>query len=165
MERVETVGLGLYFEDLPLGKQYRTHGRTITRSDVIGFISSIGMYGLPFTDAHYMAHESDIKGEACPGLLVCGLAEGLLVQATMKKSGHAFLHMEWESHAPVFVGDTIHVECEVIERRESRSRPDRGLVRSRNRVFKQDGTHVQTYTPLRWIRLRPPPSADEGRSA
>lgn len=152
---METVGLGLYFEDLPLGRRYRTVGRTVTKSDLLGFVNSIGMYGLPFTNAEYMAEESDIRGEAVPGLLVCCMAEGLLVQSTMKKSGHAFLHMEWDAHAPVFVGDTIWVECEVTESRLSRSRPDRGIVRSTNKVFKQDGTHVQTYTPLRWIRTRP----------
>jgi acyl dehydratase len=40
----------------------------------------------------------------------------------------------------VFAGDTIHVECEVVEARLSRNRPGRGLVRTRNKVVKQDGT-------------------------
>ena len=51
-------------------------------------------------------------------------------------------------------GDTIHVECEVIESRRSNSRPDRGLVRTRNRIIKQDGTLVQEYTPLRMVKAR-----------
>ena len=151
---METVGVGLYFEDLPLGKQYRSIGRTITETDVINFISSIGMYGLPFTNAQYMADESDIRGKVVPGLLVVCYAEGLLVQSTMKKTGHAFLNMQWDIHAPVFVGETIHVDCEVTEHRPSKSRPDRGMVRSLNKIYKQDGTHVQTYTPLRWIKRR-----------
>jgi acyl dehydratase len=49
-------------------------------------------------------------------------------------------------------GDTIHVECEVTEARRSASKPRRGLVRTRNRVIKQDGTTVLTYTPLRMIK-------------
>jgi acyl dehydratase len=54
----------------------------------------------------------------------------------------------------VFAGDTIHVEVEVVEARESRSRPDRGLVRTTNEIVKQDGTKVLTYTPLRLIKRR-----------
>ena len=49
--------------------------------------------------------------------------------------------------APTFVGDTIHVECEVVECRESRNRPGFGLVRTHNRIVKQDGTVVQVYQP------------------
>jgi acyl dehydratase len=60
--------------------------------------------------------------------------------------------MELDVKAPTFVGDTMHVECEVIECRESKSRPGLGLVRTRNRVFKQDGTLVQVYTPLRLVK-------------
>jgi acyl dehydratase len=54
----------------------------------------------------------------------------------------------------VFAGDTIHVECEVIEARLSRNRPGRGLVRTRNQVVKQDGSVALTYTPLRMIKCR-----------
>ncbi len=51
-------------------------------------------------------------------------------------------------------GDTVHAECEIIEARLSRSRPDRGLVRTRVRVVKQDGTVALTYTPMRLVRCR-----------
>jgi acyl dehydratase len=76
------------------------------------------------------------------------------VQATMQHTGFAFLHMEFNVEKPVFAGDTIHVECEVIEARLSRNRPGRGLVRTRNQVVKQDGTVALTYTPLRMIKCR-----------
>ena len=55
--------------------------------------------------------------------------------------------------APTCVGDTIHVECEVIEARTT-SKGDRGLVRSRNRVINQHGHDVLVYTPLRLLRRR-----------
>jgi acyl dehydratase len=63
--------------------------------------------------------------------------------------------MELNIENPVFAGDTIHVECEVIEARLTR-KPGRGLVRTRNRVVKQDGTVALTYTPLRLIKCRDP---------
>ena len=59
--------------------------------------------------------------------------------------------------APVFAGDTIHVEVEVIEARLSKNRPGRGLVRTRNHVVKQDGTVACIYTPLRMIKCRNAP--------
>ena len=47
--------------------------------------------------------------------------------------------MELNVEKPVFAGDTIHVEVEVIEARRSNSRPDRGLVRTRNKIVNQHG--------------------------
>jgi acyl dehydratase len=78
----------------------------------------------------------------------------LLVQATMQHTGFAFLNMELDIKGPTFVNDTIHVECEVMECRESGKRPGMGLVRTRNRVVKQDGTEVLVYTPLRMVKGR-----------
>ncbi len=60
--------------------------------------------------------------------------------------------MELDIKAPTFVGDTIHVECEVTECLESKKRPGLGLVRTRNQVIKQDGTVVLVYTPLRLVK-------------
>jgi acyl dehydratase len=107
-----------------------------------------------FTNAEFLESESDIRGRVAPGSLVYSFAEGLLVQATMQHTGYAFLGMEMKIEGPVFAGDTVHVECEVIEARLSQSRPGRGLVRTRNRIVKQDGTVAITYTPLRMIKCR-----------
>ena len=63
--------------------------------------------------------------------------------------------MQLDVHRPVFAGDTIHVEVEVLESRASRSREDRGIVRSRNEVITQDGVKVLTYTPMRMVKRRP----------
>src|ERR1700751_2247959 len=149
---METVGVGFYFEDLPVGRQFKTIGRTVTEADITNFVNATGMVEVLFTNTEFLAHESDIKGRPAPGALVYGFAEGLLAQATMQHTGFAFLHMELNVEGPVFAGDTIHVECEVTEARLSRNRPGRGLVRTRNRIVKQDGTVVITYTPLRMIK-------------
>jgi acyl dehydratase len=151
---METVGLGLFFEDLPVGRQFKTIGRTITEADITNFVNCTGMVEVLFTNLEFLAHESDIKGRPAPGALVYAFAEGLLTQATMQHTGFAFLHMELNIEAPVIAGDTIHVECEVIEARLSKSRPGRGLVRTGNRVINQRGAVVQTYTPLRMVKCR-----------
>jgi len=151
---MEVVGLGMYSEDLPVGRTFRTIGRTVTEDDITNFVNATGMVEVLFTNIEFLREESDIKQRLAPGALGYCFAEGLLVQSTMQHTGFAFLHMDMNVHAPVFAGDTIHVEVEVIEARLSKNRPGRGLVRTRNKVVKQDGTVAITYTPLRMVKCR-----------
>ncbi len=151
---METVGLGFFFEDLPVGKAFRTIGRTVTEADITGFVNCTGMVEVLFTNLEFLRQESDIGGRPAPAALTYCFAEGLLVQATMQHTGFAFLHMELDVKAPVLAGDTIHVECEVVEARLSRNRPGRGLVRTFNKVLKHDGTLALTYNPLRMVKCR-----------
>ncbi|WP_340150849.1 MaoC family dehydratase N-terminal domain-containing protein [uncultured Sneathiella sp.] len=150
---MEIVGLGLHFEELPMGKQFKTIGRTITESDIVNFINCTGMTEVLFIDLEYLEHHSDIRGRVAPGALGYTIAEGLLVQSTMQHTGLAFLNMELDVRAPVFAGDTIHVECEVIESRLT-SKGTRGLVRTRNKIINQNGQVVIEYTPLRMVKCR-----------
>src|ERR1043166_7441240 len=151
---METLGLGCFLEDLPVGRQFRTIGRTVTEADITNFVNATGMVEVLFTNTEFLADESDIKGRLAPGALVYCFAEGLLVQATMQHTGFAFPHMELTIENPVVAGDTIHAECEIVEARRSKSRPGRGLVRTRVQVKKQDGTTALVYTPLRMVRCR-----------
>lgn len=151
---MEVVGLGMYYEDLPVGRTFRTIGRTVTEADITNFVNATGMVEVLFTNIEFLREESDIKQRLAPGALGYCFAEGLLVQSTMQHTGFAFLHMDLNVHGPVFAGDTIHVEVEVIEARLSKNRPGRGLVRTRNKVVKQDGTVAITYTPLRMVKCR-----------
>ena len=151
---METVGLGFHFEDLPVGRTFRTIGRTVTEADITGFVNCTGMVEVLFTNLEFLRTESDIRQRLAPAALTYCFAEGLLVQSTMQHTGFAFLHMELDVKTPVFAGDTIHVECEVVEARLSRNRPGRGLVRTFNKVVKQDGSIALTYNPLRLIKCR-----------
>ena len=152
MEEIETVGLGIHWEDLPVGRRFKTVGRTVTEADVVNFVSVTGMLEVLFTNTEFLKETSAIKGRVAPGALVFTFVEGLLTQATMQGVGFAFLNMELDIKGPTFVGDTVHAECEVIECRASNGRPGLGLVRTRNRVFKQDGSEVMVYTPLRLVK-------------
>ena len=121
----EVLGLGIYFEDLPVGRKFRTIGRTLTEADLVNFISVTGLTEVLFSNIEFLKHESDIKQRVVPGAMVYSFAEGLLDHATMQHTGFAFLNMELKiAH---LVNDTIHVECEVVESRRSNSRPNRGL--------------------------------------
>jgi len=151
---MELVGLGMYFEDLPVGRQFSSLSRTINDADICAFINVIHMTESLFTDMEFIKEKSDIKGRLAPGSLSYCFAEGLLAQSTLQHTGYAFLGMELNMENPAFAGDTIHVECEVVEARLSNSRQGRGLVRTYNKVVKADGTVVLTYNPLRMVKCR-----------
>lgn len=151
---MEVVGIGKYFEDLPLGLKFRTVGRTVTEADIVNVINATGMLEVLFTNTEYLKNESVIKGRLVPAILILGFAEGQLMQTVLQKTGLAFLDMEMKVFGPTFAGDTIHVEVEVIESRAT-SKPDRGLVRTRNSVITQAGTKVLEYTPLRMVKRKP----------
>ena len=154
MEEIETIGLGIHWEDLPVGRKFKTVGRTVTEADLVNFISCTGMLEVLFTNVEFLKSGSAIKGRVVPAALVYSFSEGLLVQAAMQNVGLAFLNMELDVKGPTFVGDTIHVECEVIECQESKKRPGLALVRTRNQIVKQDGSVVIVYTPLRMVKGR-----------
>jgi acyl dehydratase len=146
------VGLGLVWDELAVGDTFRTVGRTITETDIVSFVNTTGMTEVLFTDMEYLAAHAPMKGRVAPAALVYGFAEGLLIQATMQYTGLAFLNMTLDVKGPSFAGDTVHVECEVVEITPKRN--DRALVRTFNRIVNQKGETVITYNPLRMMAGR-----------
>lgn len=142
------VGLGLHWNELKVGDRFRTVGRTVTEADIVNFIGCTGMLEVLFTDLEYLAEHAPMKGRVAPAALAYAFAEGLLVQSTMQHTGLAFLNMTLDVKGPTFAGDTLHVECEVVEVRPT-SKGNRGLVRTFNKVVNQKGETVLTYNPLR----------------
>lgn len=149
---IEILGLGLHFDEMPVGRKVRTVGRTITEADLVSFVNATGFTEVLFTNTEFLREHSDIKGRLVPGALVFSMAEGLIMQAAMQHTGYAFLEMDMKIHGPTFVGNTIEVISEVTEARASKSRPDRGLVRTLNTVVNEDGKTVMTYSPLRFVK-------------
>lgn len=145
------LGGGLFFEDFTLGYRFRTRGRTITETDLVNFVNLAWFTEELFTNT---ADREDLllQGRVVPGALVYSYAEGLLMPS-IQGNGLAFLGAEIKIPAPTMVGDTIHVDCEVIMARPS-SKPGRGVVQTMNKVTKQTGEVVLTYNPSRLIRMR-----------
>ncbi|MDH3644562.1 MAG: MaoC family dehydratase N-terminal domain-containing protein [Gammaproteobacteria bacterium] len=158
---METVGLGLGWDELPVGRKFRTIGRTITETDLVNFINTTGMLEVLFTDVEYAAEHAPSGGRLVPGALVYCIGEGLLVQSTLQRTGLAFLSMTFDVVGPTFVGDTVHVEVEVLESRATSKSPERGLVRTRNLIVNQRGEPVIDYTPLRLAASSNARDADE----
>ncbi|MEM7255142.1 MAG: MaoC/PaaZ C-terminal domain-containing protein [Pseudomonadota bacterium] len=149
---MRTVGLGICWDELQVGDQFKTVGRTITEADLVNFITCTGMLEVLFTDTHFALNESPMKGRVVPGALAYTFAEGLLVQGTMQHTGLGFLSMQFDVKGPTFVNDTIHVECEVTECRATSK--GRGLVRTTNKIYTQRGDVVIEYSPLRIMASR-----------
>jgi acyl dehydratase len=149
-EAVPTVGRGYCFEDLKVGFRFRTHRRTIAEADVAAFINLTWLTEELFAVADDSARA--IKGRPVPGALVYSFAEGLLLP-TMQDTGLAFLNATLDVKGPTVVGDTLHVECEVVEHRLA-SKGDRGLVRFANKVVNQRGESVLEYNPLRLLKRK-----------
>lgn len=145
---MKLVGTGFHWDELTLGDEYKTYGRTITETDIVNFVSCVGMLESLFVDGEYRKSHSAMTGHAAPAMLSLSLAEGLVLNATGQGTGLAFLNMEMTVKKPVFVGDTIHVEIEVEESRKT-SKSERGLVRTRNRIVNQRGETVIEYVPQR----------------
>jgi acyl dehydratase len=152
---MDPVGIGLHYEDLPIGKTYSTFGRTITEADITNFVNCVGMNESLFLDEEFRKAEFGSARRFAPGALTYSIAEALLVPSG-ERTGLAFLGMTLNIEAPVYAGDTIHVQCSVTEARRSKSRADRGIVRTRNEVVNQAGLVVMVYTPLRMIKVRNP---------
>ena len=155
---VPVAGIGLHWDEVSVGQRFRTLGRTITETDITMFVGVTGMVEEMFTNLEYIREASLMGARPVPGSLVFCIAEGLLMQSTMQRTGMAFLGCDLRILKPTVAGDTLQVECEVVEARAT-SKPDRGLMRTFNQVVNQRGEVVATYNPLRMVKGRPTETA------
>ena len=143
---MKTIGIGFYWDDLSVGDRFRTLNRTITEPDIVGFIGVTGMVETIFTDLSFNeAGHGAIQGRVVPAACTYTIIEGLLCQAAMQTTGLALLEVEKKVLKPVFAGDTVHAEVEVIAIRPT-SKGNRGIVTTTNDVINQNGETVN-YLP------------------
>ncbi len=127
-------------------------GRTVSETDIVTFVNLCGFIEPLFMDMEYVARESMFKRRAAPGALTFALSEGLIIQTGLiHGTGMAYLGGEMRVVAPVLEGDTIRVEVEVTDKRETK-KPDRGIVTYTHRVTNQRGELVLEATLSRMIR-------------
>ena len=145
---------GLYYEDFLPGKQFKTLKRTVTEADLVNFVTLCGFFESLFMDQTYVQTETSFGRRIAPGALTLAFAEGLsILSGILHHTGLAFLGLELDIKQPVFIGDTIGVEIEVVDRRETK-KPDRGIVTFQHRVINQQGEVVLEYRVKRMIRRR-----------
>jgi acyl dehydratase len=143
------LGHGFWYEDLVEGFRFRTMGRTITETDLVAYVNLTWFTEELFVNTQETAGRA-LAGRVVPGAMVYAFAEGLLTPS-MQFTGLAFLGAELDVKAPTLVGDTIHVEAEVVEARQT-SDGRRGLVRTRNHVVNERGQTTLVYNPLRLVK-------------
>jgi acyl dehydratase len=134
---------GRYYEEFEVGATYKHWpGKTVTEYDDHLFCLLTMNHHPLHMDANYAEKTTDFGKNVVVGNYIYSLLLGMSVPDV---SGKAIANLEVESlrHvAPTFHGDTIYGETTVLDKRESNSKPDRGVVSVETRGYKQDGTMV-----------------------
>ncbi len=136
---------GRYLEDFTVGDVYEHRpGRTINEADNTWFtLLTMNQHPVHF-DAAYAA-KSEFGKPLVNSALTLSMVAGMSVSDLSQK---AVANLGWDKirlTAPVFVGDTIYAESEILSTRQSESRPNQGIVSARTTGKKADGTVFMTY--------------------
>src|SRR5213592_409780 len=136
---------GRYFEDFEVGDIYRCRlGRTVTENDNIGFTLLTNNTNQIHFNNEY-GKRTEFGKCLTNSALTLAIVAGMGV-ADVSENGFALGWDEIKLPNPMFDGDTLYSESEVLEKRESKSRPQWGIVKFHSRGIKQDGTVVMEYT-------------------
>ncbi len=133
-----------YFEDLELGGKYTTPGRTITDGMATIFIN-VGLYTAPYFNDESLANESVLGWRAIPGRVALYIMGGLVETYGPKHTGSGLAYFVGVNNmsvkTPLKVGDTVHLESERIELKET-SNPKWGKEIARESLINQKGELV-----------------------
>ncbi len=145
---------GRYFEDFGIGEIYEHRpGRTITEADNTWF-TLLTMNQHPLHFDHEFAKHTEFGRPVVNSALTVSVVAGMSVSDTSQK---AIANLGWtdiKMPAPVFNGDTLYSESEVLEKRESSSRPTQGIVTIETRAHNQDQVLVMSYKRVMLIPKR-----------
>jgi acyl dehydratase len=168
---VQAGWAGRFFEDFKVGDVYRSRiGRTVTDVDNTWFTLLTNNTNQIHFNTEY-ARRTQFQRPLVNSLLTLGIVAGLSV-TDVSENGFA---LGWDTITlphPVFAGDTLYAETEVREIRESRSRPEQGIIKVLTRGVNQDGQVVIEYVRsiMVWKRAHAPlpnifPTAPAGGAA
>ena len=134
---------GKYYEDLEVGARFKhSVGRTITEMDNVLFCA-LTMNSQPLHINEDYASKTQFGQRLVNGIFTMGLVVGLSVADVTEGTIVANVAYDKVAHPhPVYHGDTIYAETEVLEKRESKSNPDRGIVRLKQTGRNQHGVVV-----------------------
>jgi acyl dehydratase len=130
-----------YFEDIEVGEEYESPGRTVTETDIVMFAGLSGDFNVLHTDAEFMKR-SAFGERIAHGLLGLAMQSGLLTRGMRPYATTAFSGLKWRFKAPIKIGDTIRVRARVVAKREA-PQPDGGLVVLNRTVLNQRDEVVQ----------------------
>jgi acyl dehydratase len=133
--------LGVFFEELSVGQEFTSPGRTVTETDIVIFAGLSGDYNVLHTDAEHM--KASIFGERIVhGLLGLGIQQGLAARGEPAAAHGLLSALKWKFKGPIKIGDTVHVISRITTKTDG---PDggRGLVTVERRLVNQRGEVVQ----------------------
>jgi itaconyl-CoA hydratase len=146
--------VGKYFEDFVTGDVYKHWpGRTISESDNTWF-TLLTMNKHPLHFDHNYATDQMFGERLVNSTLVLAIVAGMSVWDT---SQTAIANLGWEKinlPKPVFIGDTIYAESEILETRESNSKPDSGILKFETRGYNQKNDLVISYSRIALLKRR-----------
>ena len=151
---------GRFYEDFAVGDVYKhPYGRTVTETDNV-WLTNLTMNANPMHFNEAYAAETEFGERLVDGTFVIALAVGMSVIDVSANATANLGYDEIRHHAPVFHGDTIFAESEVLSKRESESREHVGIVTTELRAFNGDGDLVLSLerTPLVLKRSHADPS-------
>jgi 3-hydroxybutyryl-CoA dehydratase len=107
---------GLWFEEFEVGQQVITPGRTITEGDIVAFAALSGDYNQIHTNAEF-SRQTPFGQRVAHGLLSLSITSGLAMRTgVLEGTVIAFREINnWKFSSPVFIGDTIHAELNIVE--------------------------------------------------
>jgi acyl dehydratase len=151
------VRTGIPLGGWSVGDKFTTRGRTVTEADILSYVGVAGYAESLFLDTEYLKAKGH-GSRMAPALLTASFADGLIIQTgVLSEVAVALLGIDnLRALAPVYAGDTLHAEIEVTEVRPSGSRPDRGVLSSRQKVVNQSGKTVLVYDVSRMVLREAP---------
>jgi acyl dehydratase len=145
---------GLYFEEFNVGDTVTSAARTITEADIVAFAALSGDWNAIHVDAEFA--KSQMFGERIAhGLLGLSIASGLAVRlGFIEDTVIAFMGLDWKFRAPIKIGDTIHMQAQIAEKKPM-PRLGGGLVTLNVEVLNQRGEVTQKGTWSMLMKLQP----------
>lgn len=144
----------VYFDDMTVGFRFKTGSRTLTSEAIKEFAQEWDPQ--PFHLDEEAARASPFGALIASGFHTMLIAFRLTVEANVwsesSMGGPGMKEVRWIK--PVYAGDKLRVEAEVLEARVSKSKPDRGIVEIRNDIFNQNGELVAQYQGTHILRRR-----------
>jgi acyl dehydratase len=140
----------LYFQEFEIGQHIVTQARTLTETDIVNFAGVSGDFTTIHTDAVYSS-QTPFEQRVAHGLLVLSMASGLVIRTgALEGTVLAFREINtWKFSQPAFIGDTLHVDAEVVEKKDM-PRLGGGAVTVEVKVLNQNDEIIMRGT---WIVL------------
>jgi acyl dehydratase len=131
----------LYFDDVEVGQQWESLGRTLTETDIVNFAGLSGDFN-PIHIDHEFARTTPFRQPIAHGLLVLSMGSGLAVLNPPMRTLAVQCLRDWQFKEPVYVGDTLRVVSKVLAK-EPRSRGRRGVITWQRQILNQERKVVQ----------------------